>query len=172
MALQLGLICALLILLILKVAEDQALVACIKDKFNAYMIGTDFMEVRAQTSWPLTPAPLENLDELLTVTVNHMIYEDPKPGYGVKSTNNKLPTNNQTMPVCLVQDPFHISGEESLDIVKFTEENQICFQSVDLMEVSKSLHQSLHDIELEMMEGSMVGFPTLEDDLQASFLIF
>ncbi|KAF7144170.1 hypothetical protein RHSIM_Rhsim05G0196000 [Rhododendron simsii] len=150
-----------------KVAEDQALVACIKDKFNAYMIGTNFMEVRAQTSWPLTPTPLENLDELLPVTVNHMIYDDPKPAYGVKSTNNKLPTNNQTMPVCLVQDPFHISGEESLDIVNFMEENQFCFQSVDLTEVSKSLHQSLHDIELEMMEGSMVGFPTLEDDLQA-----
>lgn len=165
MALQLGLICALLILLILKVAEDQALVAYIKDKFNAYKIGTDFMEATAQTSWPLMPAPLENLDELSTVTVNHMIYEDPKPGYGVKSTNNELPPNNQTMPVCLVQDPFHISGEESLDIVKFTEENQFRFQSVDLMEVSKPLHQSLHEIESEMMEGSMVGLSTLEDDI-------
>ncbi|KAH7866642.1 hypothetical protein Vadar_023140 [Vaccinium darrowii] len=153
------------------VAEDQAVVAYMKHEFNAYKIGTDLlplsMEGRGQMSCSLMPAPLENLDEFSTIDVNHMKSEDPNSGYGVKSTNNTLPTNIPMMPVCLVQDPHHIPGEESLDIFKCIEENEFCFQSLDFMEVSKSLHQSLHDIESEMMEDSMVEFSTLEEELQA-----
>ncbi|KAL6987668.1 hypothetical protein U1Q18_013415 [Sarracenia purpurea var. burkii] len=140
-----------------KVAEDQTMVAHIKDKFNAYQNHMDLqpftsMEFRAQTSSSPMPTLMDNLDESSTTTANQMNSEDLKTVGGFKSTNNTLQTNDQIMQMCLVQDAHHIAGKDGLEILNGTRENEFSSQSMGLVKVSKSLAQSLNDTELEMLE--------------------
>ncbi|XP_057471824.1 transcription factor LHW-like [Actinidia eriantha] len=144
-----------------KVTEDQTLVAFIKEQFNAYLNGMDSlpvnrMEFRAWTSSFLMPTVMDNSDEV-PATSNF---------YGVKSTNN-MSTTNQMMPVCLLEDACHISGKEEPDILNSTKENEINSQSMGLIQILKQHDQSLNDIESEVMEGGMVRFSSLQDELQA-----
>ncbi|GFY82632.1 hypothetical protein Acr_02g0008720 [Actinidia rufa] len=143
-----------------KVTEDQALVAFIREKFNAYQNGMDLlpvnnMELRASTSSFLMPTVMDNSD--VSATSNF---------YSVKSTND-MSTTNQMMPVCLLDDTCHISGKEEPDILNSTKENEINSQSTCLIKILKQLDQSLNDTESEVMDGGMVGFSSLQDELQA-----
>ncbi|CAL5420167.1 unnamed protein product [Camellia sinensis] len=157
-----------------KVAEYPALVAYVREKFNAYQNAMDILpfisrEFVAQTSLSLVPVDMNNLDESSATALKKIKSENPKAVYNVKPTNNILSTTNQMTRVCLVQDARHISRKEVVDNLNSTRENKISVQSMGLIEVSQPLNQSLNDTESEMIEGSVVEVSGLDKELQFSY---
>uniref|UniRef100_A0A5B6Z5Y6 Putative transcription factor LHW n=1 Tax=Davidia involucrata TaxID=16924 RepID=A0A5B6Z5Y6_DAVIN len=152
------------------VAEDLALIAYIKDKFNAHqnfegysVPFTSSRECLAESSSSLMSILIENLDEPSTIIMNEMHSEDSRTVDSVKPINNKWSTTNQITPRCMVQDVCHISGKDIPEILNGPSENDISVRSMGLIEVSKPVNHSLNASKSEMMESSIFRFSGLEE---------
>ncbi|KAA8516390.1 hypothetical protein F0562_016683 [Nyssa sinensis] len=155
------------------VVEDLALIAYIKDKFNAHqnfegysVPFTSSREFLAQSSSPLMSVLMENLDELSAITTNKIHCQDSKVTDSVKPMNNKWSTTNQITTRCTVQDACHISGKDILEILNSPSENDISVWSMDSIEGSKPVNHSLNANKSEMVESSVFRFSGLEEELK------
>ncbi|XP_059647110.1 transcription factor LHW-like [Cornus florida] len=156
------------------VAEDLALVANIKDNFNAHQIvlgyspSTSNGEFLAQSSSSsMMSVLMDNLDVPSTTAMNEMNSEYIKAVDSVKPKNNKLSTADQMMPQGTFQDAYHISEKNMPEIFNGASEYDINVRSMCLIEVSKPLTQSVDAIKSEMTESNMFRFSGLEEELQA-----
>ncbi|XP_052175030.1 transcription factor LHW-like [Diospyros lotus] len=148
-----------------KVAECLAVVTYIRDKFNAYQNGMDsFPSITVESldeKSLLMPFSTDNLDKFSAAILNQMKSDDLEAVYIAKPTNRKLSTTNIVMPAC------HISDKGVVDAINNKRENEMCVQSIGLTRVSEPLDQLLNDTESEMIDGIVVGFSSLYEELQA-----
>lgn len=112
------------------VGEDLALVAYIKDRFNALQNGisipfTSSSNLVAQPSSLLISGLIENLDEtpVITNSIPNIIQpEDLKPIDSVE--NNKFSTINQVRPFFTIQDDLQEFGNTLPNVFKGESENE------------------------------------------------
>lgn len=135
-----------------KVAENVAVVACIKDSFDTLQNEVGF-SVPFISNW--------------NCLLHKVLYEDSEVVDSVKPKNSKLLSTNQAIPLFTVQDAFQAFGEDLPLIHESESKKEISVFSVGLNEVSTLKGQCINNSQWGVIESNLSRFSCLEEELHA-----
>ncbi|XP_034693889.1 transcription factor EMB1444-like isoform X1 [Vitis riparia] len=135
-----------------KVAENVAVVACIKDSFDTLQNEVGF-SVPFISNW--------------NCLLHKVLYEDSEVVDSVKPKNSKLLSTNQAIPLFTVQDALQAFGEDLPLIHESESKKEISVFSVGLNEVSTLKGQCINNSQWGVIESNLSRFSCLEEELHA-----
>lgn len=154
------------------VAEDLAVLACIKDRFihNAWrntVLSILNKDIQTKSSSTLTSGLMDSLDEPSASTISQLKSEDSDTVDSIKPSKILLSTFDPILPVETLQDALRGSVKDLSGTFRSESENKIAVPSIGLSNASKPQGHSLFAGQLEMMESKLFGLSCLEEELQA-----
>jgi len=161
------LMCGFLLLSRFQVAEDLAMVAYVRDRFNTLhnVAGinipvTSNGDILAQAS-SLQPLILEKLDEPSAITISQL-KADLKAFDCIRPNKNKLSTLNEVVPASTVQDAIQVSGTDLPGIIGGASKNLIGVPPNYPIGGPTALRQSINGIQMDMLETKLFGLSCLD----------
>lgn len=158
-----------------QVAEDLAVVAFMKDRFNAIHNGVGvgktvssnlIRSIEAQYSWSQSSGLMENTYESSAVAVNPMKVERLENIGSIRQNdNNILSTMEQFVQLPTIEDPFF--GIDPSKVLQNTGESEIGVPAICHVGESNAVGQSIDTSLLDMVATQMFGLSCLEEELIA-----
>lgn len=156
-----------------QVAEDLAVVAFMKDRFNAIHNGVGktvssnlIRSIEAQYSWSQSSGLMENTYESSAVAVNPLKVERSEDIGSIRQNDNKiLSTLEQFVQLPTIEDPFF--GIDPSKVLQNTGESEIDVPVICHVEESNTFGQSIDTSLLDMVATQMFGLSCLEEELIA-----
>ncbi|XP_062168049.1 transcription factor EMB1444-like isoform X3 [Alnus glutinosa] len=149
------------------VAEDLAMVAYVRDRFNTLhnVAGinipvTSNGDILAQAS-SLQSLILEKLDEPSAITISQL-KADLKAFDCIRPNKNKLSTLNEVVPASTVQDAIQVSGTDLPGIIGGASKNLIGVPPNYPIGRPTALRQSINGIQMDMLETKLFGLSCLD----------
>ncbi|XP_059428336.1 transcription factor LHW-like isoform X2 [Corylus avellana] len=149
------------------VAEDLAMVAYVRDRFNTLHnvagINVPFTskgDILAQTS-SLQSLILENLDEPSAIALSQL-KADLMAFDCIRPDKNKLSTLNEVVPASTVQNAIQVSGTDLPGILGGESKNLTRVPPNYPIGGPTALHQSINGIQLDMLETKLFGLSCLD----------
>lgn len=162
------LMCGFHVLSRFQVAEDLAIVAYVKDRFNTLhnVAGnivpfTSNRDIQAQTSSPSSMSGvLENFDEPSATSISHLKAED------LEAFGRIRPKLRTVVPTSTVENAMQLSGTNLPGILNGTSKNKTGVTPNSVVGLSTPPHQSSNADHLEILESKLFELSCL-DKLQA-----
>ncbi|KAM1525246.1 hypothetical protein COP2_009943 [Malus domestica] len=154
------------------VAEDPAVVAFVKDRFNAIhnvegktVPFTLNKDIEAQSSWSQSFSLMQNTFEPSAVTMNPLNVEGSEDVDNIRLNDNLLLTFGQFLQLPTAEDSLLDTGTDEPEVLKSTGESVIAVPPTFHCGESSPLSQLIDTSLLGMMESQMFGLSCLEEEL-------
>lgn len=156
-----------------QVAEDLAVVAFMKDRFNAIHNGVGktvssnlIRSIEAQYSWSQSSGLMENTYESSAVAVDPLKVERSEDIGGIRQNDsNILSTLEQFVQFPTIEDPFF--GIDPSKVLQNTGESEVGVPAICHVGESNTVGQSIDTSLLDMVATRMFGLSCLEEELIA-----
>lgn len=156
------------------VAEDLAVVAFVKDRFNAIhnVVGktvpfTLFRDIRAESLWPQSSSLMGNTFESSAVTINPLKVERSEEVGNIRLNDTLLSTLEQFVQLPTIENVLLDSGTDQPEVLKRIGENENGVPRIYHTGESNPFSQCVDTDMLETIETQMFGLSCLEEELLA-----